>query len=114
MTGLISKQDAINAVSEYALKHTDLDADKLNGLVKVIMKLQEPQRWISTNEKLPEPGEFVLTISNHQQQAVLCVDEVDDWHDYDGVPVYDFGVEAWMPLPEPMEAFDGAMNPTEE
>lgn len=42
MTGLISKQDAINAVSEYALTHTDLDADKLNGLVKVIMKLPEP------------------------------------------------------------------------
>ena len=48
MTWLISKQDAINAVSEYALKHTDLDADKLNGLVKVIMKLPEPVqhgRW---------------------------------------------------------------------
>lgn len=42
MIGLISKQDTINAVSEYALTHTDLDADKLNGLVKVIMKLPEP------------------------------------------------------------------------
>ena len=39
MIGLISKQDTLNAVSEYALTHTDLDADKLNGLVKVIMKL---------------------------------------------------------------------------
>lgn len=42
MTGLISKQDAINAVSDYALMYTDLDADKLNGLVKAIMKLPEP------------------------------------------------------------------------
>ena len=101
MTGLISKQDAINAVSEYALKYTDLDANKLNGLVKVIMKLPEPQRWISTNKKLPEPGEFVLTTSDHGQQAVLCMKELNCWYDYDGVYVFDFGVEAWMPLPEP-------------
>ena len=49
MIGLINKQDTINAVSEYALTYTDLDADKLNGLVKAIMKLPEPVqhgRWI--------------------------------------------------------------------
>ena len=49
MIGLINKQDTINAVSEYALKNTDLDADKLNGLVKVIMKLPEPVqhgKWV--------------------------------------------------------------------
>ena len=117
MTGLISKQDAINAVSEYALTHTDLDADKLNGLVKVIMKLPEPQRWIPVSERLPNVDEWVLT---SEDTGFVWIQSL--WKNYDGSLEWDYeglripfeATLAWMPLPEPFEAFDGAINPTEE
>lgn len=102
MIGLISKQDAVNAVSEYALTHTDLDADKLNGLVNVIMKLPEPQRWIPVSEKLPDDGRTVLVTDWGETDFGKRHD--GRWWNCDGDVLKD--VSAWMALPEPYKDGD--------
>ena len=68
--------------------------------------IEPDQRWIPCSKELPPYGKHVLTWG----KGIITIDC--------RVPGYEeewlLNVEAWMPLPEPMEAFDGAMNPTEE
>lgn len=69
--------------------------------------------WISCSERLPEKtGIYLCTVvapyRNPREMLYapqLWADESDNatWRNTDGIYVYDWFVEAWMPLPEPYE-----------
>ena len=67
------------------------------------MKFAENSKWINVWEKMPEPGEDVLTFNSHNKdQAVLFVwdgrfcDNSGSHHNYP-----EGRITHWMPLPAP-------------
>lgn len=73
---------------------------KIKDLILYIKQLEE-NRWISVDERLPEPGERVL----------MCVGPAtvfEGWHNgtkwirngFDVVEIFKIGVSYWQPLPK--------------
>ena len=89
MSDLISRQAAIDALSQYPF-------EKVVNCVSIIEELPSAQpepHWIPCGERLPEERGFYLTTT--KDKAVYC----DYWNEdnFDRTEM----VIAWMPLPEP-------------
>ena len=118
---LIKRSDAIEAVwgedinpSEdgvvfEAQSHIDRD-------IRLIPSADRPQEWIPCSERLPDQaGRYLCTVGaayrNPREMYYAPKDwatETDDttWRSTDGSYVYNWFVEAWMPLPKPWEGAD--------
>ena len=100
MDDYISRQAAIDAVREYIVprdKCAMRDISFNDGVETAISALSvlpsAPRRWIPVSERLPEMGEAVLDDSLNLNWLSFQSDG-KEW-------VFQRGVKAWMPLPEP-------------
>ena len=103
------------AVLELAAKGNLVSNSNYESVRKAINNLPSVsirnQRWIPISERLPEKeGRYLCTVgSNHRNPREMYyapqewAKESDNatWRSTDGSYVYDWFVEAWMPLPEP-------------
>ena len=74
-------------------------------------------KWIPVSERLPEEsGRYLCTVGaayRNPREMIYAPQEWADkcdnatWKSTDGSYVYDWFVEAWMPLPEPYKADGG-------
>lgn len=68
---------------------------------RTVEELKQPQ-WIPCDERLPkESGEYLVTIALNMEVFVTESEYFAEIHDE--YPWRDYGVIAWMPLPEPYE-----------
>ena len=93
----------------------DLDRTQMvNTALDTVIEAAEVTRWIPVSERLPEKeGRYLCTVgSNYRNPREMYyapqewAKESDNatWRSTDGSYVYDWFVEAWMPLPEPYMA----------
>lgn len=72
---------------------------------------QIERRWIPCSERLPEEMTYVLvTDKDGDVYSVKFIEVIDGQAEW----VFDNGIIAWMPLPEPYDPLTGHMNPPEE
>ena len=93
MNDLISRQAAIEAMSESLKRVFPEHRQIAEKCLNVLPSAQPEQRWIPCSERLPEERGFYLTTT--KDKAVYC----DYWNEdnFDRTEM----VIAWMPLPEP-------------
>lgn len=120
MSDLISKEvviDTLNAVRDlvwdvdipsptvpaYIEHHKQMQSimRNIDILTDKIIKMPSAQQWIPCNERLPETdGRYLVTCSKIGAWVV-------DWNIWHNEPkpswLWEQGVTAWMPLPEPYE-----------
>ena len=80
------------------LANRPTERDSLIVAVRKAFKVLEDPHWIPVTERLPEKeGRYLVTNSKIGAWHV----DVDFYRPYMGGWMYDQGVTAWMPLPEP-------------
>ena len=107
---LISRQAAIEAIEErlrqsdevYQLTETDKIMNHAFEIAaSCVYNLPSAQQWIPCNEKLPDKYGRYLTTNSMIGKWIV------DWNIWTNEPkpswLYNHGVIAWMPLPEPYE-----------
>ena len=101
--------DAADAIEELLKENAELD-NSGRVLMAAFARLKEKvPKWISVEERLPEPGQGVLVYDDCEYMSVA-----DYTHDKHFPTVYEFhvngeyepGVTHWMPLPEPPKEDD--------
>lgn len=96
MSDLIERQAAIDAISR----------DMMGGLnyKRIIEGLPSAQQWIPCSERLPDKDGRYLTTNSMIGKWIV------DWNIWTNEPkpswLYNHGVIAWMPLPEPYEEIE--------
>lgn len=110
---LISRREAINALGaepevwinddDYAMGANNQWHYDVNAL-KAVPSAEPEQRWIPCSERLPEEeGRYLVTCSK--------IEWVVDWNIWRNKPkpswLWEQGVTAWMPLPEPYKGKRG-------
>ena len=117
MSDSISRQAAIDAVSE-TLKGVFVEyRDVAEKTIKKVPSAQPEQRWIPCSERLPEEkdagilkklgtskrSEYVLaTVEVKGERMTVTVCTYDGEWDWDMKYAFpDYKIIAWMPLPEP-------------
>ena len=108
MSDFISRQKAINALTEWSYDNKDdRDAvDVINGLPPI----QPEPHWIPVTERLPEePFGCIVTVWDTNPVTMDEFENIlpyfvgwdgEQWNDADGEQC-PFEVIAWMPFPEP-------------
>lgn len=97
---ILAKIPSAQPENIHAVKVTLTDEQVMKGLDKMLFPQTQPQ-WIPCSERLPDKdGRYLTTCSN---ERVLRV----DWNIWYNKPkpswLWEQGVTAWMPLPEPYE-----------
>ena len=113
MSDLISRQAAIETIEErlrqgdevYPLTETDkITNHAFEIAASCVYNLPSAQQWIPCSERLPEKDGRYLTTNSMIGKWVV------DWNIWYNEPkpswVYNHGVIAWMPLPEPYEEIE--------
>ena len=104
---LISRQAAIDAIKREGCAN----CDSYNGVrcrvcqyqncMDIIEELPSAQQWIPCSERLPDKDGRYLTTNSRIGEWIV------DWNIWHNEPkpswLYNQGVIAWMPLPEPYE-----------
>ena len=109
---MISRQAAINAIENTDCELSSDAWDELTDAIMSVPSVQTESRWISVDERLPEPNQLV----GKTRKYYLVQDEYEDvltasynkradgfiyWEQmYDIEPLH-YEVVAWMELPEP-------------
>lgn len=108
---LISRQAAIDAVSQ-ALKRVFVEPeDVANKIIEEVPSAEPERRWIPCKERLPEKGgRYLCTVGaayRNPREMIYAPQEWSGksdsatWKDPSGHYVFDWFVEAWQVLPEP-------------
>ena len=84
--------------------------DIVPGLRRVIERLEAERQWISVNDRLPEPGAYVVCIAKRNPfsrfMPMVAKIEKNGWVN----PIteqYISVVTHWMPLPDPQKGESG-------
>lgn len=99
MDDLISRHAAMNHIeNEHREWGDEYDAMQILGDLEDFPPAQQGQRWIPVSERLPEKnGRYLVTNTKWGSYEV-------DWNIFYKEPngwLWEEGVTAWMPLPEP-------------
>ena len=81
------------------LKEIRRSAARIEVMAKQLESAQP--KWISVEERLPEPDKNVLTLENRKRVRIgYYSEDCEEWVINDMV-AYDEDITHWMPLPEP-------------
>lgn len=97
---ILGKNDTeyIKLLKEALERQKQITSKAIAKIKELSSSSESPNGWISCDERLPKYGQLVLTynLEDDEYEVNHIIDEEDgEWFIY--------GVDAWMPLPEPYE-----------
>lgn len=97
MNDYINRQVAIDEIDSLYFDTVD-DHDRAKERIKRLPSAEPEPQWIPCSERLPEEMTYVLvTDKDGDVYSVKFIEVIDGQAEW----VFDNGILAWMPLPEP-------------